>query len=66
MDLFERNSEYRWECLLCGKIAPDGLTQFNHARKHEREGTVVIRGSGGPNGSCRRYEIREVKCKTAS
>ena len=42
-------------CVLCGKECPHGIARENHARKHEREGTAGIRGSGGPDG--RRYFV---------
>lgn len=42
-------------CRLCGKKCQHGIARENHARKHEREGTVIIKGFGGPSG--RRYEI---------
>lgn len=53
MDLY-RNKQ----CELCGKYCPSGTARDNHARKHEREGTVKIKGWGGPDGA-RRFEIVE-------
>lgn len=47
------------KCVLCGKECPHGIARENHARKHQREGTAGIRGSGGPSG--RSYFVMPVK-----
>ena len=43
-------------CKLCGRHCPSLIAKDNHARKHQREGAVAIKGWGGPDGA-RRFEI---------
>lgn len=52
-------------CRLCGRKCHTGTARDNHARKHQREGRVLIKGWGGPGGY-RRFEINASTIEAAS